>query len=50
MRQREPFTGEAGLPTGSRAVGRLNFNLVDHREDPYPRRGGIPRGLAVWLW
>jgi hypothetical protein len=32
MRQREPFAGEAGLPTGSRAVGRVEL----------PRRCSFP--------
>jgi hypothetical protein len=31
--------------------GGVNFDLVDRdREDPYARRGGTPRRLAVWVW
>jgi dienelactone hydrolase len=53
MHEREPPAGEAGFPapTGPHAVGRVNFDLVDRdREDPYARRGGAPRRLAVWVW
>jgi hypothetical protein len=53
MREREPPAGEAVLPapTGPHAVGRLSSDLVDReREDPYARRGGTPRRLAVWVW
>lgn len=53
MRQGESSAGEAGLPapTGPHAVGLVGFDLVDRdREDPYARRGGTPRRLAVWAW
>jgi hypothetical protein len=49
----KPPAGEAAFPAPTRphAVGRVNFDLVDRdREDPYARRGGTPRRLAVWVW
>lgn len=37
--------------TGPHQVGRLAFDLLDEgREDPYARRPGTPRRLAVWVW
>jgi hypothetical protein len=38
-------------PTGQHAVGRVALDLVDDgREDPFARRRGTPRRLAVWVW
>jgi hypothetical protein len=38
-------------PTGPFAVGRVALDLVDaDRRDPYARRRGTRRKLAVWIW